>query len=163
MDTTSVEIKLDGRTAYLSAPMREYPEGNKAMFEKAETSLTAHAFAAGFLDNPTAQVMVVHAQQEGVYTNGHTLAAAMQLADFAVMLPGWARPGGCVEDLILFMHMRKPVFGYDPDTGALIRMSAAYIGFPEKTGDDLDALLDGEAADPFDKNEDEDLPDPDES
>jgi hypothetical protein len=71
---------------------------------------------------------IVTPHQQGVYQN---LAAAVQMCDFVIMLPGWARKGGTVEDLVLFISMGKPVFFFDPGTETLARMSPGYIGFSE--------------------------------
>lgn len=111
------KTNLAGQVVYLSGPCSGYPDLNKALFEQAEATINAVATGNGYVsqeDNEDALgfgITVVHPHQEGVYEN---LAAAMQQATAIVMLPGWARKGGTVEDLVVNIGLGHPVFYFDP-------------------------------------------------
>lgn len=114
---------LSGKTVYISGPCKGYDELNKPLFDKAEQDLPEAALKAGFAGNEDEfSITIVHPHQEGVYSN---LTAAVQLADALVLLPGFARMGGTLEDLILFCQQKKPVFFFDPNAGVLVQMSPA--------------------------------------
>lgn len=143
-------VSVAGKTAYLSGPCNHYPNLNKAMFELAEQKLPEVLQFHGYLQqNET--VTVIHCHQQGVYSN---LETAFHMADFMVMLPGWARKGGTVQDLVIGITLGKRIFYFDPETMTFTEMSPEWVAThqPEAPAHsdnaDLEALLTGEADEP---------------
>lgn len=120
---------LSGASVYLSGPCAGYNEYNKPLFELAEAKLPEAIMTAGFAGEDMADftVTIVHPHQEGVRDN---LSAAVQLCDVIVLLPGWARKGGTVEDCIMFIAQGKRVFFFDPSETdqAFVEMSPVETG-----------------------------------
>ena len=104
---------LSGTAIYLSGPCAGYQDYNKPLFEQAEKLLPEAIMEAGFAgDNPDEfTVTIVHTHQDNVREN---LASAVQLCDVIVLLPGWARKGGTVEDCFVFIAQGKRVFYFAP-------------------------------------------------